>query len=593
MTPERQRDWGWPLLMVFFALVAAAFATRVMLNAGTVPLLEDTDDAMRLVTVRDLLAGQNWFDTVQHRLNTPYGAELHWSRLVDLPIAGLLLLFTAIAGPTAGVVLTAYVWPLVLLFLLLLLSVVLTTQLVGRRGRLAAVALPALSLVTMAEFAPGRLDHHSIQILLALALASSTIAALDRARFAWLAGFLAATAMAIGTESIPTVASAIMAFGLVWVFRPEHAASLRNFGLAFAGASVLHLAVALPPDRWLQPACDALSIVYVAVALAVGLAYLLVSLVRTPSPLLRAAVLAIAGALVAATVVLVFPACLAGPYAGLDPWLVENWLARVSEAQPAWRRFFADPSYTLGVILPTLVALAVAGLRVLRGPRDGRTGWLVYGLFLLLAMVVMLVQLRAARFATLLAVPGGALAIVWLRERYLAHQNLRHALGLVAGWLASAGLAVYLVVSLGAAAILPGVRSDAATVAAAKAGCLMPAAFADLAALPPERVMAPVDLGAHLLAFTPHEVVAAPYHRNQLGVRDAFRFFNEPIDMARIILDIRGIGLVVVCAGMPELAGSGAAPDSFDKLREAGSLPDWLVPQTLPGADLEVYAVRR
>lgn len=122
----------------------------------------------------------------------------------------------------------------------------------------------------------------------------------------------------------------------------------------------------------------------------------------------------------------------------------------------------------------------------------------------------------------------------------------------------------------------------------------MPEAFADLAALPPERVMTPVDLGAHLLAFTPHEVVAAPYHRNQLGVRDAFRFFNEPIDKARLILDIRGIGLVVTCAGMPEMRGRpDAAPDSFVRLYEAGRLPDWLVPQTLSGAALEVYAVRR
>ena len=83
----------------------------------------------------------------------------------------------------------------------------------------------------------------------------------------------------------------------------------------------------------------------------------------------------------------------------------------------------------------------------------------------------------------------------------------------------------------------------------------MPAAFADLAALPPERIMTPIDLGSHMLAFTHHAVVAAPYHRNQEAVLDAFHFFNEPIDEAREILEARGIGLVVICPAMKEIRG--------------------------------------
>ncbi len=54
----------------------------------------DTDDAMRLVEVRDLLAGQGWYDNVQYRFLPPGGVPSHWSRLVDAPIAGLILAFT-------------------------------------------------------------------------------------------------------------------------------------------------------------------------------------------------------------------------------------------------------------------------------------------------------------------------------------------------------------------------------------------------------------------------------------------------------------------------------------------------------------------
>lgn len=47
----------------------------------------DPDDTMRLVEVRDFLAGQGWFSTSP---NVPGhgGTLMHWSRLVDWPIAG-------------------------------------------------------------------------------------------------------------------------------------------------------------------------------------------------------------------------------------------------------------------------------------------------------------------------------------------------------------------------------------------------------------------------------------------------------------------------------------------------------------------------
>src|SRR5690606_35689740 len=103
----------WRRLLLAFLLGAAILAGRSFYNAATMPLLADTDDAMRLVVVRDLLAGQHWYDHVQHRLNTPYGAELHWSRLADLPVAALILLLRPLAGAAAEQ-LALWLWPLLL-----------------------------------------------------------------------------------------------------------------------------------------------------------------------------------------------------------------------------------------------------------------------------------------------------------------------------------------------------------------------------------------------------------------------------------------------------------------------------------------------
>src|SRR5581483_7174298 len=60
--------------------------------------LVDTDDYMRMMQVRAWLSGQGWYDLRQYRMNPPYGADIHWSRLVDLPIAGLKLAFAPLFG---------------------------------------------------------------------------------------------------------------------------------------------------------------------------------------------------------------------------------------------------------------------------------------------------------------------------------------------------------------------------------------------------------------------------------------------------------------------------------------------------------------
>ena len=59
----------------------------------------DTDDAMRMLQIRDLLAGQAWFDLTQYRLLPPAGMPMHWTRLVDLPTAAFVWAFSFVLDP--------------------------------------------------------------------------------------------------------------------------------------------------------------------------------------------------------------------------------------------------------------------------------------------------------------------------------------------------------------------------------------------------------------------------------------------------------------------------------------------------------------
>src|SRR3954463_4830657 len=105
MTQRVATGWLAACAWAVFAGMALWLTAR---NGG--PRL-DTEAAMRLSEIRDLLAGQSWFDPAQHRLNTPYGLLMHWSRLADLGPALLTLAFRPLAGPGAQTVML-YLWPL-------------------------------------------------------------------------------------------------------------------------------------------------------------------------------------------------------------------------------------------------------------------------------------------------------------------------------------------------------------------------------------------------------------------------------------------------------------------------------------------------
>src|SRR5260370_35936472 len=82
----------WAATPLGLSLLATGFLVIATL-AGQGPSLSDwlgdTDDAVRLVTVRELVEGAPWFDTTLPRLGAPEALVSHWSRPIAAPLAGL------------------------------------------------------------------------------------------------------------------------------------------------------------------------------------------------------------------------------------------------------------------------------------------------------------------------------------------------------------------------------------------------------------------------------------------------------------------------------------------------------------------------
>ncbi len=583
----------WPILLAWL-VGCFMLAVRLQLHIGDTMTLFGYDDLTRLSEVRDLMAGHGWYDTTQYRYNAPVGQFIHWSRLIDVPIAGLVLLLRPFLGAEADIA-AAWVWPLLLLGVMLALGANLSVRLLGREGLLPGLVLPLLLAPVASEFMPGRIDHHNVQAILMLGIVVALVDMVRGSRRgAFWAGLLAAVSIAIGIEGIPFAVGALVAGGLIWVFDQRDPQRLALFGLTLAVAMALLLLAGVPPEHWLTPYCDAISIVFVTAAAGSGLALALVSLLPARTWPLRLAATAVAGSVVAVATVRLFPGCLAGPYAGVDPWLMANWIDKEVEAVSLWTSFLEQPFDRASVLLPLVLAVVAFVVRIARVRAD-RASWLVVFGFYALAVAITIMQVRGIRLAAPLSIPAGAWLICEARAAYLARGSVRALVGVLGTWLAFGATLVFALLPLPnwVNEASPEAQGQSILQSALRATqCLRPESYAALAALPPATVMASRGIGPYVVGFTAHSVVESPHHRDATGMVDVLHFFQGDDATAREILQRRGATIVALCLDRLDPIAQPPAPNWYTRLQAGGSPPSWLVPLAA-GDDpvLSLYAV--
>src|ERR1700674_3756214 len=123
---KRQLGVNPNVLMPVLWLAATVAIAWPSINGGVFDAMS-TDDAMRLVQVRDWIGGQGWFDLFQHRLDPP-GASMHWSRVIDAPLAALILLLKPLLGMHGAEAVTLYFWPALLFAVALVLIAAIARQ---------------------------------------------------------------------------------------------------------------------------------------------------------------------------------------------------------------------------------------------------------------------------------------------------------------------------------------------------------------------------------------------------------------------------------------------------------------------------------
>jgi hypothetical protein len=569
-----EKHWRWWVML--FWLAAAVLMTigrwKGIIGFG----LPDTDDNMRIMQVRAWLGGQGWFDLRQYRLNPPYGADIHWSRLVDLPIAGIKLALMPLIGGAGAERWAVTIAPLLPMAAAMLAIAVAARRLIAPQAFGLAVAILLCAHSARSMWTPLRIDHHGWQLAF---LAWSVAALVDpkRARGGAVLGVSTALSLTIGLEMLPYLALLGACMVLLWVRDGAQSRRLITYGASLAGGcSFGFLLFASYANR--APVCDALSPVWLSAMVGAGAVAVLLSLVPAPSWKVRLGLAACGGALVAGGFAWAWPGCI-GPLEHASPELRSLWLDNVREARPIYRH-----GLQTSIIVCALPVMGLVGyaLMLWRERRDAArlALWAAAATPALAGALLLLWQSRAGAAAQLLAVPGAtALAWVIIPQLRSTRLMLLRVVGTVLAFLLVSGI-----LPQQAASLIPQKKKPALrAVNRANALCPSLGALRPIAMVPKGVVLTSVDLGPRLITVTPHDAIAGPYHRNSRDIIDVMRAFRGSADQAKAIVAARRVNYVLVCPALSETTiYATAAPKGFYVQLMRGQVPNWLAPVKLP-----------
>ena len=536
---ERTFDWRAfvrrprAVLAVWLAYSAVRLAIQPLL--GWEP--DSPDDWARLLQVRAWLEGQAFQDVTQYRMNPPHGFSMHWSRLVDLPLAALMLAF----GETAALALVPLVWLLPALFAVR--SIMLRLGFPDLAFSCGLVLLPLFPLLP-GLFAPFAIDHHAPQAVLAIVCAALLIH--DSRASALACGLCAATWVVISLEGLPLVAVLAALYGVRYGFGERTLLPWFLGALAACSAALSYLTRGPVEAAF----CDVLLPGHItSFALAAAIAAVIPALPGQDRAHGRFVALAAMGTFVLFVAAAALGPCAGNPMADLDPVLQTYWHDYITEGLPIWEQ----PISTAMMLVWTVAIIAAGWWRAHRAGlfHQGRAlPCTVYFLFALSAGGYSLLVMREGAVAQVLAIPFAALL---MGEFLPKARSIAAPVPRILATLAAVGLTTPMLASAIGKPLDRSFPTDTMRTLASVKPVGGTCDYSMLEGLEPGLVFAPLDAGPEILGRTPHTVVAANYHRNQRAMADVIMAFGGSSAMAVDTIQSYGADWVVACASASDL----------------------------------------
>jgi MFS family permease len=565
----------WKLLLSLVWLASCAYLIFIRQPQIHWFTLADTDDNMRMMQVRALLGGQDWYDLRQYRMNPPWGADIHWSHLVDLPLAAIILISKPFVGGAMAEKIAIAVAPLLPLGVLLTGLSLTVRRLIAPGAWILGASIFLCFITAMTFFMPTRIDHHGWQLAM-LALILAGLVDPRPMRGGLTIGTATALSLTIGLEMLPWLAIAGAGVVLRWIMDGGQFRRLRGYSLALSGGTAFgYLVFASYANS--APRCDALTPVYLSTMVLTGGVLFILSWQHIESRKTRISMAAIAAIILAGFFGIAWPQCLGRPEQ-VSPEMQRLWLDQISETKPIYTRSW-----------PTIVSVSALIIGLIGNfwslwrnrSRPVAAAWAPIALLSFASALMLLLETRVAGAAMLFSVPG-AVAIGWaIIPKLRSHPSvLVRTFGVVAAFMLVSGLALQV-----AAGFVPDDKTKVGLkrVAKSNASCPTLPALHPIAMLPKAIILTFVDLGPRLITVTHHDAIAGPYHRNGEAVLDIHHALRGTADDARAVMQKHGATLLLICPDMSEATVyKSESPKGFYTQLVNGKVPAWLEPVALP-----------
>ncbi len=585
------------LIALMFLIIQAVIYQQGMIT-GRASELVDTDTFMRLVRVEQLAESGDWYDSVIHRSNYPYGENLHWTRPLDV----LLLVGAYPLTPITDFHQALLYWGIVIspiIGIFSLIALYWAVKPVINRNSLHMLWLLFISQTALLQvFRFGRPDHHSLLLFLFILLMGCLfriISTPENHKYAVLGGIIAALSLWVSIETIFAMVAVYIALGFLWLTRDaSYAHKILLFSLSTFVASAVFLLIERPLSGLLVVEYDKISVVHVFVfAIAVLASYVLNCFRDAPAGhrLKTLGLILAAGGL---SIWSVFPDFFHGPMAGVNKAIVPIWLNNVSEVQPLWKSGTYYETVVIGSIVLFLIYLIylymtkelTANTNLVIPSASGFIVFFPLGMY----------QIRMSTYLLLIIIICLATFLDALIRR-ISQANM--------GDFAKSSLRVVIIVffivflPVAGLAVTPADKNEEAENEndANKSNLKNLSIFLNAyheSNPNTATVLAFVDFSPELLYRTDYNYIATPYHRNDQGILFTYNVMTET-DLTRVqdMLTERHVDLIVLC---PESAEAGYFEPSADGLifyerLVAGDKPDFLEAVELPAELRDRYMV--
>jgi hypothetical protein len=338
-------------------------------------------------------------------------------------------------------------------------------------------------------------------------------------------GALLALQLWISPEAMVLIGGIYGWYGMRWLMGDRKQASAWPvLCTSVAVFSALALMVERRPEEWFVPVYDSISIAYVLPLMLVAAAVWVLHALRAAAVPARLVLAGISAAMVAYLSWQAFPLLLRGPMAEVDTYIFTDFLPRIVETQPL---FDAPVWHIISMLVQPLMAASVLWMAWRRRPMlFTATHVLQLSYLLLLTGGLYLSQQRFYYYLYPL--------VVLVLAPTLAMLFTPHDTSWPAGWLAPYGargqmlrrlplLTVVLLLPTGLMLAAPNRDTPDSrqidTCITQTRALIYSGRLNGMGGGKSLTIYAPTDVGAEILFFTPHRIIASNYHREGAGIR--------------------------------------------------------------------------